>query len=76
MCSARLLQSLEASVPRCDDGIGIGPPDEWFGVGIVMLGNVPIDGRLKIRNRAEDTVLQSPSSEGGEKPFNGVEPGR
>ena len=50
---------------------GIGGPDEGFGFAVV-LAEVTVDRGLQIDQRAEDTTLQTPASEGREEGLDGI----
>ena len=56
-----------------DDFVGIGLPDEraWL---LVMLLDEAVDRGLKVDDRMEDTVFQSPPGELGEEALDGIEP--
>jgi hypothetical protein len=57
-----------------DDGIGVGGPDEGFGIGIGFLQEA-VDGGLEIDDAFEDAAFEPPSRQLGEEAFNCVEPG-
>lgn len=64
-------------VPTFDGGdaaIGIGSPDEGFGI-FVLLGEEAVDRGLQVDERMEHTAFEPPAGELGEKSFDGVEPG-
>ena len=56
-----------------DDFIWIGRPREGLGMG-VRLGNVPVDGRLKINHRMEHASLEPLPGQLGKEAFNRIEP--
>ena len=56
-----------------DDFVGVGGPREGRRL-FVMLGEEPVDGGLKVCDRAEHTPFQPALGENGEKAFDGVEP--
>ena len=56
-----------------DDFLGIGGPDEGFGLSIVFFQE-SIDRDLEIEDRAEHAALQSAFGKRGEEAFDGVEP--
>ena len=58
-----------------DDFVWISGPCEGLGLVIVLIEE-PVDGGLQIDNRTKDTAFQSALCELGEKPFDGIEPGR
>lgn len=60
------IQRLEPSVSGCDDGLGVGAPDEGSRA-LVVLGEEAVDGSLKVDDGAEDTVLQAPPGKLGAK---------
>ena len=62
------------SVEFGEDRVGGLGPSEGFGV-IVVLGQIAIDGGLKIEDRSEHTAPEALASEFGEKAFDGIEPG-
>jgi hypothetical protein len=51
---------LEPSVSCGDDFVGIGFPDEWLGLGIV-LGDEAVDGGLQVDDGMERAMLQPPA---------------
>ena len=57
-----------------DDFIGIGGPLEGLGF-IIVLGEKPVDGGLKIDDRSEDAALETPLGELREEALHRVEPG-
>ena len=57
-----------------DDFIGIGGPLEGLGF-IIVLGEKPVDGGLKIDDRSEDAALETPLGESREEALHRVEPG-
>ena len=57
-----------------DDGIGVGGPDEWFGIGIGLLQEA-VDGGLEIDDAFEDAAFEPPPCQLGEEALDGVEPG-
>jgi hypothetical protein len=71
-----LLDRLQCFFPAVDDGedaVGIGGPDEglWRGV---MLGDVAVDGGLKIDDGAERPAPEPPLRECGKEGLDRVEP--
>ena len=54
-----------------DDFVGIGFPDEWLGLGIV-LGDEAVDGGLQVDDGMEHAMLQSPAGELGEEALDRV----
>lgn len=56
-----------------DDAVGVGGPDEGFGLGVV-LGEVAVDGGLEVDQGVEDATLQAPSGQGGEEGLDGIGP--
>ena len=57
-----------------DDGIGIGGPDELFGVG-VGFSQKAVDGSLELGDAREDAAFEPPPGQLGEEAFHRVEPG-
>ena len=57
-----------------DDLIGIGGPDEWLGV-IVVLFDEAVDSAVQVVKGFEDTAFEAALGELGEEAFDGVEPG-
>ena len=68
------IQRLIPSLGGGDDHIGVGGPDEGFGLGVV-LGEVAVDGGLKIDQRMEHAALEPALGEPGEEGLDRVEPG-
>jgi hypothetical protein len=60
---------LEPSVSGGDDFVGIGAPDEGFGLSFIVLIDEAIDGHLQIHDRVEHAVLQAPPCQLGEEPL-------
>jgi hypothetical protein len=58
-----------------DDAVGIGGPDEGFGV-FVGLVDEAVDGGLQLDKGTEDAALQTSLGKLGEEPLDGVEPRR
>ena len=61
-------------VPASDSGddlVGIGGPDEGFGI-VIGLGEEAFDGSVEIEERSEDALLQSPLGQLGEEAFHGI----
>ena len=58
-----------------DDFIGIGSPDEGFGI-IVGLPQEAVDGGLEVDDRAEHAALEATPSQLGEEALDGIEPRR
>ena len=56
-----------------DDFIWISRPREGLGTG-VRLGNVPVDGRLKVNYRVEHSSLEPLAGQLGEEALNRIEP--
>ena len=56
-----------------DDFIWISRPREGLGTG-VRLGNVPVDGRLKVNHRMEDAALEPLAGQLSEEALNRIEP--
>lgn len=52
---------------------GSGRPREGLETG-VHLGNVPVDGRLKVNHRMGDAVLEALAGQLGEEALNCIEP--
>ena len=57
-----------------DDGVRVGGPEEWFGIGIGFLQEA-VDGGLEIGDAFEDAAFEPPPCQLGEEALNGVEPG-
>jgi hypothetical protein len=57
-----------------DDLIGIGGPDEGFGV-IVRLSNEAFDRALEIDEGSEDAALETSLAQLGEEALDSIEPG-
>ena len=57
-----------------DDGIGVGGPDEGFGIG-VGLAQEAVDGGLEVGDAGEDAAFEAPSGQLGEEALDRVEPG-
>ena len=57
-----------------DDAVGVGGPDEGFGI-IVGLVDEVVDGCLKIGDGAEDAALEPAPGELGEEALDGIQPG-
>ena len=57
------------------DAVGIGGPDEGFGVG-VCVGDEAVDGNLQFVEGPEDAALETLTRELGEEALDGIEPGR
>jgi hypothetical protein len=55
-----------------DDAVGVGGPDERFGVG-VLLGEDAVDRRMEIDQRVEHASLEPAPGEFGEEALDGVE---
>ena len=56
-----------------DDVVRIGCPREGLGTG-VRLGNVPVDGRLKVNHRMEDAALEPLAGQLGGEALHRIEP--
>ena len=56
-----------------DDGIGVGGPDEGFGV-IVGFLQEAVDGGLEIDNRAEGTAFEAAFGQFGEEALDRIKP--
>ena len=67
-------QRLEPSVSCSDDFVGVGLPDEGFGVCGIVFANETVDGGLEIDKRMEDAVLEPPARELCEEALDGIEP--
>src|SRR3954447_1923943 len=63
-----------ASLSGSDDAVGVGGPDERLGFGVV-LGEVAVDGGLKLDQRMEHAALEPTLGEPGEEGLDRVEPG-
>ncbi len=79
--SRRLKQFLVDGIQRLvpafdggDDAVGVGGPDEWFRL-IVVLGEEAVDGRLEVHDGAEDAALEASLRELGEEALHRVQPG-
>ena len=57
------------------NGLGRFSPDEGFGIGIVF-GQISIDCRLQVDNRAEDAATDALPCHLGEEVLHRIEPGR
>ena len=57
-----------------DDFIRIRCPDEWLWA-FVLLGKEPVDGGLKVDERAEDTTFETVLGQPGKETPDGIEPG-
>lgn len=57
-----------------NDGVGIFGPGKWLWR-LVVLGEVSIDGGLKVNDASEDAALEPTLCEDGEEALNGIEPG-
>ena len=57
-----------------DDAIGIGGPDEGFGI-MVGLGDEAVDGLLQFNGGAEHAAFEALLAEFGKEAFDGIEPG-
>ena len=57
-----------------DDGIGVGGPEEGFGIGIGFLQEA-VDGGLEIDDAFEDAAFEPPSCQLGKEALDCVEPG-
>jgi hypothetical protein len=64
---------LDPSFSRCDDFVGVGFPDEGFGLAVVV-GDEAVDGDLQIDEGMEASALQSPAGELSEEALDRVEP--
>lgn len=69
-----LLQRLEPSGAGSDDRVGIGAPDEGFGLCGVVFGDEPVDRGLQVDDGVEDAVLQPAPGPLGEEALYGVQP--
>ena len=58
-----------------EDGVGIGGPDEGFGLGIVVPDEA-VDGSLELDDRMEHAALEPAAREPGEEGLDGVQPTR
>lgn len=56
-----------------EDSAGIGFPDEWLRVFVVVVEE-PIDGGLQVGDRVENAALQPTLGERGKEPFDGIDP--
>ncbi len=56
-----------------DDAVGVGGPDEGFGV-MVGLGDEAVDGGLQVGDGTEHAPLEPASGELGEEAFHRVQP--
>ena len=61
-----LFQRLVPSTDLFDDMLRVGRPDEGLGIA-VGLGEVAVDRRLELDQRAEDTALETPPGQLGEE---------
>ena len=50
---------MEPSISGCDDVIGIGAPDEWFGLGLIVLVDEAVDGSLQIYDGSKDAMFET-----------------
>ena len=66
-------QRLSPTVDLAEDDVGIGGPDEGFGLGVVLL-DVAIDRGLEVDDRVEHAPFQAASGESGEEGLDRVEP--
>ena len=57
-----------------DDGIGVGGPEEGFGIGIGFLQEA-VDGGLEIGDALEDAAFEPTPCQLGEEALDRVEPG-
>jgi len=57
-----------------DDGIGVGGPEEGFGIGIGFLQKA-VDGGLEIGDALEDAAFEPTPCQLGEEALDRVEPG-
>ena len=56
-----------------DDGIGVGGPDEWFGIGIGFLQEA-VDGGLEIGDALEQAALESTAGQLSVDPLCRIKP--
>ena len=61
------------SVNGGDNFVGIGCPDERFGIFVVLIDEA-VDGSLKIDDRVEHATFETSFRELGEEALNSVEP--
>ena len=71
----RLKQMVQGSGRVGQNGLGGFSPDEGFGVGIVF-GQISIDRRLQVDDRAEDAAADTLPRHLGEEVLHRIEPGR
>ena len=57
-----------------DDGIGVGGPDEGFGIGIGF-SREAVDSGLEVGDACEDAAFEPPPGQLGEEALDCVEPG-
>jgi len=65
---------LEPSISGSDDIVWIGAPDEWFSLGLIVLVNEAVDGRLQINDRSKDAMLEASARQFGEETFDCIQP--
>ena len=67
------IQRLMPTAHRCDDLVGIGGPDERFGLP-VGFGDEAVDGGLQLDDRGEHAAFQPAVGELGEEALDGIQP--
>ena len=63
-----------AAADLFDDGIGVGGPDEGFGIGIGF-SQEAVDSGLEVGDACEDAAFEPPPGQLGEEALDRVEPG-